>query len=424
MTTTAGDAGAATTAAVHRRQFVPGTKPFTATLAVAMGLTALSIDSVLPAFDDIRAEFGLASDASDVAALVTAFIVGMGIGTLPAGLLADRYGRRPVLCGGIAVFVAGAVIAAVAPSLGVMIAARFVWGLGASGPRVVVTAMLRDVFAGERMARELSSIMAVFLLVPMFAPAIGAGLIAVGPWQLTIWLCVVVAMLLLLASTRLPETMAPGARRRLSLRDVWAGWRIVLSTPGTIGYLVALTATMATFLSFIASSENIVDEVFGLGDWFALIFGALGAGMAVANLANGRFVEALGLRRLLRLVPLVQVGTAALLALITVLGEGRPPFGVFAVVLLVVLITQQVTMVNINAAAMTPLGHVAGSGAALLTMVPTVVGALLGSIVDRSFDGTVTPLALAILASALVTVAATRWAVWSSRRLPVVATRN
>jgi MFS transporter, DHA1 family, multidrug resistance protein len=414
VTAAAGVVDASSTGRRTRRRFLPGTKAFTVTLSVAMGITALSIDSLLPAFDDIREEFGLASDASDVAALVTAFIVGLGVGMVPAGLFADRYGRRPVLWGGVAVFIAGAVAAALAPSLGAMIAARFVWGLGAAGPRVVVTAMLRDSFAGERMARELSAIMAVFLLVPMFAPAVGAGLIAVGPWQLTIWLCVAFAVLLLLASVRLPDTMAVEARRSLSVRDVWAGWRIVLTTPGTIGYMVALTATMATFLSYLASSENVVDEVFGLGDWFALIFGVMGAAMALASLANRRFVEAVGLRRLLALVPLAQIGGSSTLVVVALTTDGRPPFAVFAAVLLVVLVAQQVMMVNINAAAMIPLGHVAGTAAALLTMVPTVFGALLGSLVDRRFDGTITPLTLAFLATALVTAVATRAALRAS----------
>lgn len=391
-----------------RRRIVPGTKSFTLLLSVAMGMTALAIDSLLPAFDEIRAEFGLEPGATDVAALVTAFIVGMGLGQVPAGLLADRYGRRPVLWGGIALYVVGALGAVLAPSLGMMIAARFVWGLGGAGPRVAVMAMVRDAYQGARMAREMSTIMAVFLLVPMFAPAIGAGLVALGPWQLTIWLCIVVATLLFAASTRLPPAPPPTDRPPLTVAELGRSWKVVLTTPGTLGYLVATTAMMAAFMSFIASSENIVDEVFGLRRWFALVFGVMGAGLAVANLANGRVVEAIGLHRLLQRVPLVQAGIAASLLAVAVATDGTPPFLLFAAVLLALLMAQQVTMVNINSAAMQPLGHVAGTGAAVIGMVPTVVGSLLGSVVDRQFDGTITPLATAFLVAAIVALAATR----------------
>ena len=161
-----------------RRSIRPGTTAFTLLLSSAMAMTALGIDTMLPAFDDIREQHGLASDATQVAGLVTAFIAGFGIGQLPAGILADRYGRRPVLWGGLVVYVVGCAAAALAPSLGLMIAARFLWGLGAAGPRVAVTAMVRDSYSGAAMARQMSSIMAIFLIVPMIAPSIGAGLVA------------------------------------------------------------------------------------------------------------------------------------------------------------------------------------------------------------------------------------------------------
>lgn len=390
------------------RRILPGTRGFTVLLSVAMGMTALAIDSLLPAFDEIRAEFGLEPGATDVAALVTAFIVGMGLGQVPAGLLADRYGRRPVLWGGVALYIVGAIGALLAPSLGLMIASRFVWGLGAAGPRVAVMAMVRDAYQGARMAREMSTIMAVFLLVPMFAPAIGAGLVAVGPWQLTIWLCIVVATLLFAASTRLPSTAPPNDRPPLSVGELGRSWKVVLTTPGTVGYLVATTAMMAAFMSYIASSENIIDEVFGLKNWFAVVFGLMGAGLAVANLANGRIVEAVGLERLLTGVPPVQLGVALALMVVAVVTDGRPPFALYAGLLLALLMAQQVTMVNINSAAMQPLGHIAGTGAAVIGMVPTVVGSLLGSLVDRQFDGTITPLTLAFLIAAVVALVSTR----------------
>ena len=105
-------------------------------MSLAMAMTALAIDSMLPAFDPIREQFGLDPGATDVAVLVTAFLVGFGLGQIPAGLFADRFGRRPVLWGGVAIYIVGAVGTVLAPTLATMALARFVWGLGAAGPRV------------------------------------------------------------------------------------------------------------------------------------------------------------------------------------------------------------------------------------------------------------------------------------------------
>lgn len=380
-----------------------------------MAMTALAIDSLLPAFDDIRARYGLASDATEVSLLVMAFILGLGVGQLPAGLLADRYGRRQVLWAGVAVYIAGAVAALLAPTLWWMIAARFLWGVGTAGPRVAVTAIVRDSYEGDAMARQMSTIMAVFLMVPMVAPSIGAGLNALGPWQLTIWLCIALAALIFTLSQFLPATMPAGTRQQLSAHDVWASWKVVVTTPGTIGYTLAVVLMTASFISYIASSENIVDEVFGLKTWFAAIFGVSSLGLALANLANGRIVGALGLRRLLTVVPVAQVAVTAAMLVVALATGGTPPFALFLPLIMLTLMTQQVTMVNANSAAMLPLGKVAGSGAAIIGAAPQVFGALAGSQIDAQFDGTVTPLAIAFLVTAALAWASIRHALHTTR---------
>lgn len=392
------------------RLIEPGTRLFTVVLSAAMAMTALGVDTLLPAFDEIRAEFGLASDATDVAALVTAFIVGFGVGQFPWGLLADRYGRRQVLWGGLVLYVAGAAAAAVAPSLGLMIAARFVWGLGAAGPRVAVTAMVRDAYKGADMARQMSQIMAIFLIVPMIAPSIGAGLMKLGPWQLTIWLCVAMAFLVAVASVPLPATMPPGARQALTATEIGRAWRIVLTTPGTLGFIVGPAAMTASFMSYIASSENIFDETFGVKHWFAVLFGGVAVALALANIANGRLVGRLGLRQLLYTMPIVQVVVTAALCALALATGGTPSLWLFLPLLVLTMTSQQVTMVNSSAAAMIPLGHLAGSAAAVVGAVPQVVGSLIAAWVDTRFDGTITPLAIAFVVSSVVTVAATHHA--------------
>jgi DHA1 family bicyclomycin/chloramphenicol resistance-like MFS transporter len=391
-----------------RSAFEPGAKGFIIVLSMAMAVTALAIDTMLPAFPDIRAHLELADDSTAVAGLVTTFLMGSGLGLLPAGILADRFGRRPVMWGGLALYCVGAVAAAIAPSLGVMLVARFVWGLGSAGPRVAALAMIRDAYEGEQMARQMSFIMAVFLVVPTIAPTLGAGLVAIGPWQLVFWLCAVAGVAVFGLSTRLPATLPAGERQPLSTAHVWRTCREVLTTRGTIAYLVALTALFGSFFSYLASSEIIVDEVFGLDAWFPAIFGGLAVVMGITMVANGRFVERVGLDRILSRLLVAHLAVDAILVAVALATGGMPPFPLFIVVFVLLLGCQQALVPNLNAAAMRPLGHVAGTASAILGMVPMVIGSMLGSVVDRAFDGTITPLAIGFMLAGIVALVATR----------------
>ena len=394
----------------------PGTNLFTFVMAMSMAITALGIDTVLPAFPEIREAMGLAEGSNDIAGLVTFYLLGSSIGLLPAGLLADRFGRKPVMYGGLLIYAVGAVAAVFAPSLGVMFLGRFVWGLGSAGPRVAVMATMRDSYSGDQMAKQMSFVMAVFILVPAVAPALGTGLLAIGPWQTIFWVCAGVALLMLGTTTRVPETLPPDGRLAISAKGVLTGWRAVLAEPGTAGYLVALTSLFGVFLSYIASSEIILDQVFGLGEWFPLFFGGVALAMGVGMFTNGRLVERHGMDRMTsRTYVLALAGVGALLVL-AVATDGEPHFWVFLPVITVVMFAFQMLIPNLNAAPMQPLGHIAGTAAAILGMVPGALGSTIGLIVDRQFDGTITPLAIAMVIGTLVSFAGWRWAISASRR--------
>jgi DHA1 family bicyclomycin/chloramphenicol resistance-like MFS transporter len=392
-----------------RTKLVPGTRWFILTLAMSMAVTALGVDTALPAFPDIRADLGLPEGATEVTRLITYFLLGNSIGLLPAGLLADRFGRRAVMWGGLALYVVGAVGTIVAPSLGVMFVARFVWGLGSAGPRVAAMAMVRDAYAGEQMAKQMSFIMAVFILVPAFAPSLATVILLVGPWQYVFGFCAAMALVLTYFVGHLPETLAPADRRPLAVGDVWAGCRSVIATPGTVAYTLSLTALFGVFISFLASSEVVLDQVFDLGRWFPFYFGGLALVMGAAMWLNGRIVERVGLDRLIRIVFTVNLAVSGTLTALALATGGTPPFGLFVVVQAAMLFGHQMLIPNLNAAAMRPLSHVAGTGAAILGMVPGVLGAILGGVIDDRFDGTVTPLSVAFAISTLVA-----FATWSA----------
>lgn len=381
-----------------------GRKEFAAMLAATMAMTALAIDVMLPAFGDIRAEMGLAPDSSAVSGLVTAFFLGLAVAQIPAGLLADRYGRKPVLRIGLLLYAAGAIGTLLAPSLGWMLAARFVWGLAAGGPRVVTMAIVRDRYSGDQMARVMSVVMAMFILVPVIAPTIGSALLAIGTWQFVFAFCAVAATALNIWSGRPEETLQPEHRRPLRLGPVLEGARQVLHSRETVLLGLALTAILASFMSYIASIELIVDEVLGLGDVFPLIFGLLAIGMGIATFTNGRVIERVGMWAMLRGVLVAYVLVTTLNLAVSIVTDGTPPAWAFLPVIACVLASHALLVPNLNAAAMQPVGRVAGMASALLGAVSMAVGAIVGSMIDRNFDGTVGPLSRAFFISGVLAV--------------------
>jgi DHA1 family bicyclomycin/chloramphenicol resistance-like MFS transporter len=391
---------------VGRPKLALGSKGFVAVLSMCMAVTALGVDTVLPAYGEIRESLGLAEDATEVTGLITFYLMGNSIGLLPAGLISDRYGRKAVMWGGLLLYVVGAIGSALAPSLGLMFVARFVWGLGGAGPRVAALAMIRDGFAGEKMAKQMSFVMAVFLLVPAVGPTLSAGVLALGSWQWVFWMCAIAAIAVSALVLRLPETLPVESRRPLAARSIWRSIRIVLATPGTAWYLVSLTALFGVFMSYLASSELIIDQTFGLKPWFPAFFGGLALVMLVAMLVNGRFVERIGLSPLLRITFVGSMVSVGLMLVVALLTGGEPPFWLFVVLISAVLFFQQMLIPNINSAAMRPLAEVAGTGTAILGMVSGVLGAIIGELINRQFDGSITPLAIGFVVSGVIAMAA------------------
>lgn len=386
--------------ATHRwGHTVPGRPEFLAIIAMAMALAALGIDTMLPAFDDIRASFGLAPGSNAVAGLITAYFFGLALGQLVFGPMSDRYGRRPLLWAGFVLYAIGALAGALAPGLGVALLARFVWGLGASGPRAVAMAVIRDSYEGDQMSRAYSLVMAMFILVPVIGPTLGAGIVALSNWRILFALTAVAALALLVWSFRLPETLAPDRRRPAGPRELAATARIVLGQRATLGYTLALTAVFGAFSSYLASSEAIFDQTFGQRAAFPLLFGGLAATMGVAMLTNAKAVVLLGNARLSRMVIRAYVALGVVFVAVCFSNGGRPPLALFLAVLAALLCCFAFLTPNLNTLAMAPLGHVAGSAASLLGAAQTAVGALLGTVLDRAFDGTPRALAVGFLAS-------------------------
>jgi DHA1 family bicyclomycin/chloramphenicol resistance-like MFS transporter len=173
---------------------------------------------------------------------------------------------------------------------------------------------------------------------------------------------------------------------------------------------MALTVLFGVFSSYLASSEIVFGDVFGRADQFPLIFGGIAAVMGTAMMTNGLVVRRVGVRRLVHSATIGYVVVAATMVWVSTTGDGIPAFGLFVVVLALQLVLYSLMFPNMNTIAMDPMGSVAGMAAAVIGLASIAGGALLGSILDRAFDGTVRPLSIGFLLSGVATLAVVLWA--------------
>jgi len=345
-----------------------------------MALMAVGIDLLLPAFDDIETAYGLEVGSGQLPQIITVFFFGLAIAQLVYGPLADAFGRKPVLYLSVAVYMAGVVISALAPTFGVLLVGRFIWGVGAAGARVVATAIIRDRFEGVAMAKAMSQIMAVFVLVPVVAPGLGALIIAVLPWRSLFWLSGIFAAGIAVWSMRLSETLDDKNRRKLNLRSILAGYKQTARTPITFGYTVAALFLQAVWTAYLATSESIIDEVFDLGPQFPWIFGGVAILFGVAAIINGNIVEKYGIDGVVNRTFAVLIPLTMLLIVLSIVADGEPSVWLFMPVLGLVLASFMLLMPNLGSAAMTPVGHIAGTASAFTGALRTFGGASLAAI--------------------------------------------
>lgn len=386
-----------------------GSRELTILLSSIMALMAVGLDLVLPAFDDIRDDYGLGEGSSDAGQIITVYFLGMAVAQLIWGPLADRFGRKPVLMATVAVYVIGASASALAPSFATLLAARAFWGVGAAGARVVATSIVRDRYVGDEMARVMSQIMTIFVLVPIIAPSIGAVILLGFDWPATFWFCALCAVGVLLWSTRLNETLDPANVRPVAPRQVWASYREVAAIPVTMGYTIATVFLQVGFTVYLASSELVIGEIYGRDAEFPIIFGAVAVLFGISAFVNSRLVERLGMETMIdRALVFALCGSIALVAL-AVTGDGRPNFWVFMPLIGVTLATFMMLMPNMNTTAMVPVGHLAGSASAFISAIRLGVGAAIGGVLNQLVTDSVTPLALSILGAIIAMIAVVAW---------------
>ncbi|WP_416898064.1 MAG: multidrug effflux MFS transporter [Minwuia sp.] len=389
-----------------------GTGPveFVIMLAMLMSMMALAIDTVLPALPDMGTELGVI-DATENQLIISFLFAGLGLGQLVYGPLSDGIGRKPAVYVGIVFFVIGCLLSLFATDFETMLAGRALQGFGAAATRIVTVALVRDSLAGRAMARVMSFIMAVFILVPVLAPMAGQAILWLGDWRLIfIFFLVLAAVATTWFGIRQPETLPKPKRRPLSLSGIGGGIRNAATNRVTLGYTVATGFVFAPFLSYISASQQVFQNIYGTGEAFVFYFAAGAATVGISSVVNGRIVMRYGMRRLLRLALSGQVlASLVLIAWMTATGH-QPGIVGWMIYLMVCFFGVGMLFGNMNAVAMEPMGGNAGAASAFIGFFSTAVGLPIGVAIGQAMDGTVLPLPVGFAICSSLSLIVARWA--------------
>lgn len=369
-------------------------------MATLMALVALSIDAMLPALDDIAADLH-AGDPNRRQLVIGVYLFAAAIGALLPGALADRYGRRPVLFGALGCYAVLALVCALAVNFEMLLAARAMQALLSAGLSVLPSAIVRDRFSGDRMARTLSTITLVFMAVPMIAPSYGQLVLVVADWR---WIFGGTAIMAMIVSAwiwlRLPETLEPDNRQNIHLSTIVGNMTRGLTERASIGYVVGGGILWSGLFGYLNSSQQLVAEHFGAGDNFALYFALMAGMMALANLTNATIVMRFGARR---------VSHSALFAFIVValLQVWRSFSGHETLWDFVLLMGTQMCLIafmgaNFTSIALQPFGRIAGAAASAQMFVRSSLSSVLGIAIGQAYDGSARPISLALLIGGLI----------------------
>ena len=390
-------------------------------VALLNALTAMSIDTMLPAIGTIASDLG-ASDPNSRQFVVTAFFLGMTFGTLLFGPISDAVGRKPTILAGVALHVVGCLLCLRAETFPVLLIGRAVSGFGLSATGYVSTAMVRDGLAGSAMARVMSFVMSVFMLVPILAPSIGQFILLFLSWHAIFVFFILIGVLAgFWLAFRQSETLPKEKRLDFSIRVLLAGGREALGEPVTLGYTVAAGAVFGGLVGYLGTSQQIFTDLYHQGAAFALWFGGFAVALALAMITNARLVMKLGMRRMTKWALRASLILSGLCLIVAFAYGGKPMLPIFGLYLFLNFFCLGLLFGNYNAMLLEPVGHIAGTASAVSGFVLSTVSIVLGALVGQSYSGTVTPLVAGFFFFGLIAFAATEWA--EVRRSRTIARR-
>lgn len=367
----------------------PGTGEMTAMLAALMALNSFAIDAMIPALPQIGQSLHIAHE-NDRQLVVIAYFVGFASTQLVWGPLADRFGRKPIMASGVGLYGLFALLCAIAPTFPLLIAGRVLMGASAAASRILVVAMVRDLFEAEAMARVMSLVFMTFMLVPVLAPNVGQLILLFASWRaIFIVLAVYSAVMVIWPSVRLPETLHPEFRRPLKWHAMGEAILQTVRERQSLGYTLAVTVSFSGLVAYISSIQQIVFESFHEGRLIGLVFASIAAPMAVASYLNSRVVGHFGLRRVGHSAAMAMVLITAAHAAVALAGFETLPL--FILLQGLTMASFAFTSSNLGTLAMEHMAPIAGTASSVQGMAGTIGAAAIGYAIGQRFDGTPIP---------------------------------
>ena len=388
----------------------PSFVEFVILISMMMSLTALSIDAMLPALSQMGSDLKV-QNPNDRQLIISMIFLGLALGQLFFGPLSDKTGRKPAIYAGLVCYIAGALLAAFSWSFSILLVGRFLQGVGVSAPRAVTLALVRDQYEGRAMARVMSFVMTVFILVPMIAPTIGQAILIFTGWRSIFGIFVLLAIIVLVwFGIRQPETLSPENRAPFSLKRIVKTTIAIVKIRPALGFTVTAGLISGAHLGYLNSAQQVLQEQYALGERFPIYFAVIAFSIGLASFLNARLVMRFGMRTLVN-GSLFAISGLSLVAFgLALFSSGQPPLWILMGYFMLVFFFVGILFGNMNALAMEPLGSIAGIGAAIVGSLSTLISVFLGTMIGRAYNGTVLPLIAGMGILAGLSIFVVRWA--------------
>ncbi|KLN59933.1 MFS transporter [Kiloniella spongiae] len=382
---------------------------FIALMAFLMSLVALSIDAVMPALPLLGQELAVANP-NDVQLVIGIIFFGLATGQIFFGPWSDSIGRKPVIYCGLVIFIIGSIISATATDFDIMLLGRLLQGVGASGPRTISVALVRDQFEGRAMARIMSFIMAVFIIVPTIAPALGLSIMIFFDWQAIFYSFFLLASIVLFWFVcRQPETLSKENRISLTFGHFWNGIKTILTNKQALAYTLAAGIIFGAFIGYLTSAQQIFQDIYGITELFPLYFAILSLSIGAASLTNANLVMRFGMRKLSKIALIAMTILAILFLIPATLASGQPHLWSFMIYMMLSFFCIGILFGNFNTLAMEPLGKLAGLGSAVVGSLTTYICMAIGITIGQNYNNTVLPLVYAFATLGLISLGIMLW---------------
>lgn len=376
---------------------------FIALMASLMSIVALAIDAILPALQEIGISVGTSSP-SENQLLITMIFLGLGFGQLIFGPISDSFGRKPIIYAGFVLFVLASFICVYATSIEMMIVGRILQGIGLSAPRTLSIAMIRDSFEGDYMAKIMSFVVTIFILVPIIAPSLGKLMLDAYGWESIFYSQLLFGGLILLwLWKRQPETLHPEHKKKFTLRLFINGTKEFVKHRAAIIFTLMSGLVTGSFMVFLSSSQHIFQVQYGFVNEFPYIFGALAFSVGIATFVNGTLVVRFGMRRLVNIFTVIFT-LISISYVVIFYGKLNPSIYVFVPFLALQFFATGFLFGNVRSLAMQPLGHIAGIGAALNGFVSTVMAVPIATYIGGFVDTTALPLFIGFTGCGIISI--------------------